>query len=113
MRARSTSFMERAFGKAKVLDNAVAAEAKLLFNKFGTKSVEESCFRFTVNTGAGGRDYDQTQDDKLPCGGEHHFSRADQARPRRDARDPVAHLVRAGREPRQPVQGPGRRARDL
>jgi len=61
--------LEQAFGKAaRVLDHAVATEAKLLFDKFGTKSLEESCFRFTVNAGPGGRDYDQKREDKLPCG---------------------------------------------
>jgi hypothetical protein len=60
--------LERVFGKPRVLENAVQAEAKHLFDKFGTKSREESCFRFTVNVGSGGRDYDQKDDSKVPCG---------------------------------------------
>src|SRR5262249_23672343 len=59
--------LERAFGRTRVVENAVQAEAKRLFDKFGTKSPEESCFRFTVNAGSGGRNYDQ-KGDKQPCG---------------------------------------------
>ena len=31
--------LDKAFGKVRLIDNAVAAEAKTLFEKFGTKSV--------------------------------------------------------------------------
>jgi hypothetical protein len=57
---------QRAFGAARVISNAVQAQAKSLFDKFGTEAASESCFSFAVWSAAGGRNY-EPKDDKLPC----------------------------------------------
>jgi hypothetical protein len=58
--------LEKAFGTVRVVQNDVAMEAKKLFDSYGVKSTEESCFAFAVNSGEGGKSYDtgETQ----PCG---------------------------------------------
>jgi hypothetical protein len=60
--------LDRLLGKTRVLQNAVQTEAKGLFDRFGTRSLDHNCFRFTVAVGAGGRDYDQKDQKKQPCG---------------------------------------------
>ena len=49
--------METAFGKVRVVNNAVTAETKKLFDEFGTKSVAEDCHSFSVSTADGGKEY--------------------------------------------------------
>ena len=54
--------LDKAFGKVRLIDNAVAAEAKTLFEKFGTKSASEDCFAFQVASAAGGKGYHNDPD---------------------------------------------------
>jgi len=49
--------LERVFGHVRVVKNAITAEAKRLFDKYGTRAVAE-CFAFLVSTAAGGQGYD-------------------------------------------------------
>ena len=58
--------LDKAFGKVRVLDNAVAAEAKKLFDEFGVKSLEETCYAFQVASAAGGKGYESNADNN--CG---------------------------------------------
>lgn len=59
--------LERAFGKIAVVDNPVTAEAKKLFDNFGTKSVEQDCYAFQVAAAAGGQQYASGSDDSAAC----------------------------------------------
>ena len=52
--------MDRAFGKVRVINNAVATETKKLFDEFGAKR-EYRCLGFLVSTAAGGKEYDGTE----------------------------------------------------
>ena len=54
--------LDKAFGKVRLIDNAVAAEAKTLFEKFGTKSASEDCFGFQVASAVGGKGYHNDPD---------------------------------------------------
>jgi hypothetical protein len=47
--------MERAFGKVRLVNNAVAAETKKIFDHFGIKKVDGDCFGFVVAAAAGGK----------------------------------------------------------
>jgi len=58
--------LDKVFGKVRVIDNAVAAEAKKLFNDFGVKSLEETCYTFQVASAAGGKGYESNADNN--CG---------------------------------------------
>jgi len=55
--------LDKAFGKVSIIDNPVAAEAKMLFEKFGTKSMDEDCFAFQVASAAGGKGYHNNPDE--------------------------------------------------
>ncbi|MGZ8399760.1 MAG: hypothetical protein ACXWVI_00435 [Methyloceanibacter sp.] len=51
--------MERAFGKVRLVNNAVAAETKKIFDQFGIKKVVDYlCYSFQVSTAAGGTGYE-------------------------------------------------------
>jgi hypothetical protein len=52
--------LERAFGNVRVVQNAVAAGAKKIFDEFGIKKMggEGSCFSFLVSAAAGGTQYE-------------------------------------------------------
>ena len=54
--------LDKAFGKVHLIDNAVTAEAKTLFEKFGTKSASEDCFAFQVASATGGKGYHNNPD---------------------------------------------------
>ena len=54
--------LDKAFGKVRLVDNAVAAEAKKLFEKFGMKSIEETCYAFQVASATGGKGYHSNAD---------------------------------------------------
>ena len=58
--------LDKAFGKVRVIDNAVAAETKKLFDEFGVKSLEETCYAFQVASAAGGKGYESNADNN--CG---------------------------------------------
>ena len=58
--------LDKAFGKVRVIDNAVAAEAKKLFDEFGVKSLEETCYAFQVASATGGKGYASNADNN--CG---------------------------------------------
>ena len=58
--------LDKVFGKVRVADNAVTAEAKKLFEKFGTMSMDENCFAFQVASAAGGKAYRNNPD--ATCG---------------------------------------------
>ena len=58
--------LERAFGKVRVVNNAVATEAKKLFDEFGTKSLDATCYAFQVASATGGKQYQSNADDN--CG---------------------------------------------
>lgn len=60
--------VERTFGKVvRVARNAVAIEAKTIFDRFGTKwHTEHRCFGFLVSTAAGGQGYDAYGDCSEP-----------------------------------------------
>lgn len=47
--------MDRAFGKVRLIDNAVAAEARKIFDNFGIKGTGAHCFGFQVSTAGGGQ----------------------------------------------------------
>ena len=49
--------LDKAFGKVRLIDNPVAADAKTLFESFGTKSMDENCFAFQVASATGGKGY--------------------------------------------------------
>src|SRR5262245_33823952 len=57
--------LDKAFGKVRIVNNAVAAEAKKLFDQFGVKSLEETCYAFQVASAAGGKGYESNADN---CG---------------------------------------------
>ncbi len=58
--------LDKAFGKIRMTDNAVAVEAKTLFEKFGTKSMDDNCFAFRVASATGGKAYHNNPD--ATCG---------------------------------------------
>jgi hypothetical protein len=51
--------LQRAIGTPRVLENSVQGEVKRLFDRFGTKSVQESCFQLGIETSVVGGSYDQ------------------------------------------------------
>jgi hypothetical protein len=58
--------LDKAFGKVRLIDNTVGAEAKKLFDQFGVKSLEETCYAFQVASAAGGKGYENNADSN--CG---------------------------------------------
>jgi hypothetical protein len=58
--------LDKVFGKVRLIDNAVSKEAKTLFEKFGTKSMDENCFAFQVASASGGKGYHNNAD--ATCG---------------------------------------------
>ena len=58
--------LDKAFGKVRLVNNAVAIETKKLFDQFGAKSVEETCYAFQVASAAGGKGYASNADNN--CG---------------------------------------------
>ena len=54
--------LDKAFGKVRLIENDVTAEAKTLFEKFGTKRATEDCFAFQVASAAGGKAYHNNPD---------------------------------------------------
>jgi hypothetical protein len=58
--------LDKAFGKVRLVNNAVAVEAKKLFDQFGVKSLEETCYAFQVASAAGGKGYESNADNN--CG---------------------------------------------
>ena len=58
--------LEKAFGKVRVVNNAVAIEAKKLFDEFGTRSLDATCYAFQVASATGGKGYENNADDN--CG---------------------------------------------
>ena len=58
--------LDKAFGKVRVVNNTVAAEAKKLFDRFGVKSLEETCYAFQIASAAGGKGYESNADNN--CG---------------------------------------------
>jgi len=51
--------LERLFGNARVIQNAVAGETKKLFDEFGIKRVGADCTALLINAAAGGKEYRQ------------------------------------------------------
>lgn len=58
--------LEKAFGKVRIIDNAVAVETKKLFDEFGTKSLDANCYAFQVASAPGGKGYQN--DAEATCG---------------------------------------------
>jgi hypothetical protein len=59
--------MQSSFQSVRLFDNAVDAEAKALFDKFGTKEARDGCFDFSVKVAAGGKNY-AVKDPYKNCG---------------------------------------------
>lgn len=51
--------LQRLLGRVHVAQNSVQAEAKKLFDQFGRKETVSNCYRTTVQTPRGGKDYDR------------------------------------------------------
>ena len=58
--------LDKAFGKVGLVNNAVAVETKKLFDDFGVKSLEETCYAFQVASATGGKGYASNADNN--CG---------------------------------------------
>ena len=58
--------LDKAFGKVRLVNNAVAVETKKLFDDFGVKSLEETCYAFQVASATGGKGYASNADNN--CG---------------------------------------------